>query len=136
MASASPATTVGRTYDLVCGAHELAICCANPGSREVRQVNTGFQIFSIRSDGQELRQLTNSPGNNAHAGCSPDGEWILFASDRMGFKDEVLYTHVMQPQGEIFVMRYDGSNVRQLTDNQSEDGTPAWQPDPQVRPRD
>ena len=30
--------------------------------------------------------------------------------------------------GELFVMRYDGSNVQQLTDNQWEDGTPAWQP--------
>jgi hypothetical protein len=26
------------------------------------------------------------------------------------------------------VMRYDGSDVQQLTDNQWEDGTPAWQP--------
>jgi hypothetical protein len=26
------------------------------------------------------------------------------------------------------VMRYDGTNVQQLTDNQWEDGTPAWQP--------
>ena len=25
-------------------------------------------------------------------------------------------------------MRYDGTHVRQLTDNQWEDGTPAWQP--------
>jgi len=26
------------------------------------------------------------------------------------------------------VMRFDGTDVRQLTDNQWEDGTPAWQP--------
>jgi hypothetical protein len=25
-------------------------------------------------------------------------------------------------------MRYDGSDAQQLTDNQWEDGTPAWQP--------
>jgi len=25
-------------------------------------------------------------------------------------------------------MRYDGTDVQQLTDNQWEDGTPAWQP--------
>jgi hypothetical protein len=25
-------------------------------------------------------------------------------------------------------MKYDGSDVQQLTDNQWEDGTPAWQP--------
>jgi hypothetical protein len=27
-------------------------------------------------------------------------------------------------------MRYDGSGVEQLTDNQWEEGTPAWQPSP------
>ena len=29
------------------------------------------------------------------------------------------------PYGEIFVMRYDGTRVEQLTDNQWEVGTPA-----------
>jgi hypothetical protein len=29
-------------------------------------------------------------------------------------------------------MRYDGSGVQQLTDNQWEDGTPAWQPKQRV----
>jgi serine/threonine protein kinase len=36
--------------------------------------------------------------------------------------------NVPQPYGELFVMRYDGGDVQQLTDNQWEDGTPAWQP--------
>jgi len=53
---------------------------------------------------------------------------IAFASSRMGFKDEVVYTDAPQPYGELFVMRYDGSHIEQLTDNQWEDGTPAWQP--------
>jgi hypothetical protein len=30
--------------------------------------------------------------------------------------------------GEIFVMRADGSDVRQLTENAFEDGTPTWRP--------
>ena len=46
---------------------------------------------------------------------------------RMGFKDEALNTDSPQPYGEIFVMRYDGTHVEQLTDNQWEEGTPAWQ---------
>jgi hypothetical protein len=48
----------------------------------------------------------------------------------MGFKDEAIYTGGPQPYGEIFVMRYDGTHVEQLTDNQWEDGGPAWQPQP------
>ena len=48
----------------------------------------------------------------------------------MGFKDEVVYTDAPQPYGEIFVMRYDGTGVEQLTDNQWEEGTPAWERTP------
>ena len=66
----------------------------------------------------------------AFMGWSPDGEHIVFASTRMGFKDEAPYTDAPQPYGEIFVMRADGSDVRQLTDNQWEEGTPAWRPRP------
>jgi TolB protein len=96
-----------------------------------RKLSQGFQIFTIRPDGSGLRQLTfSTPGNDAHAVWSPDGNWILFPSTRMGFKDEVIYLDAQQPQGELFVMRADGSRQRQLTDNQWEDGTAAWQPEP------
>jgi hypothetical protein len=46
----------------------------------------------------------------------------------MGFKDEGPYTDAPQPYGELFVMRADGTGVEQLTDNQWEEGTPAWRP--------
>jgi hypothetical protein len=35
---------------------------------------------------------------------------------------------VTQPYGEIFAIKYDGTEVEQLTDNQREDGGPVWQP--------
>jgi Tol biopolymer transport system component len=89
-----------------------------------------YEIYTIKPDGTGARRLTSSPGNDAHQAWSPDGERIVFASARMGFKDEVIYTDAPQPYGELFVMRYDGRNVQQLTDNQWEDGTPAWQPMP------
>jgi Tol biopolymer transport system component len=96
-----------------------------------RKVAEGFQIFTIRPDGSGVKQLTFSTlGNDAHGVWSPDGKWILFPSTRMGFKDEVVYLDGQQPQGELFVMRADGSQQRQITDNQWEDGTPAWQPEP------
>ena len=94
----------------------------------VRQVDGDYEIFTIRPDGTGLKRLTFSKGNDAHMAWSPDGEWIAFASTRKGFKDEAIYTDAPQPYGELFVMRYDGSDVRQLTDNQWEDGAPTWQP--------
>jgi Tol biopolymer transport system component len=93
-----------------------------------RQADGYYEVWTIKPDGTGAKQLTFTRGNDAHMGWSPDGEHIVFASSRMGFKDEVTYTDAPQPYGEIFVMRYDGSNVQQLTDNQWEDGTPAWQP--------
>ena len=95
----------------------------------VRKVNGDFDLFTVRPDGTDVKQLTHAKGNDAHPAWSPDGEKILFASTRMGFKDEALYTSAPQPYGELFVMRYDGTQVEQLTDNQWEDAGPAWQPE-------
>jgi Tol biopolymer transport system component len=93
-----------------------------------RAAKGDYEIYTIKPDGTGVKRLTFSKGNDAHMAWSPDGEQIVFASTRMGFKDECTYTDAPQPYGELFVMRYDGTNVQQLTDNQWEDGTPAWQP--------
>ncbi|MEO5924225.1 MAG: hypothetical protein ABIR70_10395 [Bryobacteraceae bacterium] len=91
------------------------------------QPGGSYDIYTIKPDGTSLKRLTKGPGNDAHMSWSPDGQLIVFASSRMGFKDEVAYADAPQPYGEIFVMRYDGSNdVEQLTDNQWEEGTPGW----------
>ena len=88
-----------------------------------------YEIYSIRPDGTELQRLTRSPGNDAHCAWSPDGKRIAFTSARAGFRDEaVLHPHNTQPDGEIYVMRADGSDVRELTENQFEEATLAWRP--------
>jgi TolB protein len=94
----------------------------------IRRTGTDFQVFTIHPDGTGLKQLTSNHGNDAHLAWSPDGERLLFCSSRMGFKDEVVLVGAPQPYGEVFVMRYDGTQVEQLTDNQWEEGGPAWQP--------
>jgi Tol biopolymer transport system component len=94
----------------------------------MRRIDGFFQICTIHPDGNGFVQLTHVKGNEAHVAWSPDGERLLFTSSRMGFKDEALYTNNPQPYGEIFVMRYDGTGVEQLTDDQWEEGVPAWQP--------
>jgi TolB protein len=86
-----------------------------------------FEIYTIRPDGTGLRQLTHTHGNDAHEVWSPDGRWIAFVSSRMGWKDEGKMGGT-QPYGEIFVMRADGTDVRQLTDDQWEEGVAGWAP--------
>jgi TolB protein len=93
-----------------------------------RAAEGDYEIYTIKPDGTGVKRLTFSRGNDAHMAWSPDGESIVWASSRLGFKDEGTYTDAPQPYGELFVMRYDGTRVQQLTDNQWEDGTPAWQP--------
>jgi Tol biopolymer transport system component len=88
-----------------------------------------FELYTIRPDGTGLRRLTSAAGNDAHSSWCDGGEWIVFSSARMGFKDEMaLYDMVPQPYGEIFAMRADGSDVRQLTDNKWEDSSAACTP--------
>ena len=94
----------------------------------MRRIDGNFEIMTIHPDGTGLKQLTHTRGNEAHIAWSPDGERLLFTSSRMGFKDEAVLIGNPQPYGEIFVMKFDGTDVEQLTDDQWEEGGPAWQP--------
>jgi Tol biopolymer transport system component len=97
--------------------------------REDRQ----FSLYTMRPDGGDVRRLTKGTRIDAHSIWSNDGEWIVFSSGRKGFKDEMaLYDGTPQPYGEIFAMRADGSDVRQLTDNKWEDSSPGWAPEPRA----
>lgn len=88
-----------------------------------------YEIYDIHPDGSGLRKLTNDHGDDAHSAWSPDGQWLIFTSSRMGWKDEaMLPDQSSQSYGEVFVMRADGTDVRQLTDNQWEDGGAVWWP--------
>jgi len=93
-----------------------------------------YEIYRIKLDGTQLQRLTRLPGPDAHPSFSPDGEWIAFATGSRGFKDEAigLMIGALPPQfqsyGEIAVMRPDGSDLRVLTDDAIEQGTPVWIP--------
>lgn len=88
-----------------------------------------FEMYTIRPDGSGLKQLTEDHGNNAHGRWSPDGEWIVFTSTRSGWRDETrLPSNDIQSNGELVLMRADGSGARQITDDQWEQAATAWLP--------
>ncbi len=94
-----------------------------------RRHNGDFDLFTIRSDGSELRQVTNAPGNDAHAVWSDDGQYVMWSSSRYGFKDEAAsYDNCPQPYAAIFIMKADGTGLRQLTDSRWEDAMPRFVP--------
>jgi Tol biopolymer transport system component len=61
-------------------------------------------------------RLSTTPTSEWVPQWSPDGQKIIFSSDRDG-------------DGEIFVVNADGSNLVKLTDNSNYDGRPRWSPD-------
>jgi Tol biopolymer transport system component len=76
----------------------------------------GYDLFTARADGSDLRPLTESPGYDAEATVSPDGRTIVFTSARDG-------------DLEIYTMNTGGGNVKRLTREPGYDGGPFFSPD-------
>ncbi|HEY4966407.1 MAG TPA: hypothetical protein VII28_08410, partial [Puia sp.] len=93
-----------------------------------RHQNNNFDIFTIKPDGTDVKQITFSPANDAHAVWTNDGK-LLWSSGIYGFKDEAaLYENNFQPYGTVFLMNADGSNKQQLTDSHWEDSMAKFVP--------
>jgi Tol biopolymer transport system component len=87
-----------------------------------RMPDFDFDVFTMNPDGSDVKRLTTSAGADAHATWTADGREIWFESSRSGFKDEAaLYDISPQPYAQVFLMRRDGTRVRQLTDSKWED---------------
>jgi TolB protein len=73
----------------------------------------GFQIFVMRADGTDVRQLTHGPGRNDLPQWSSDGDRIAFISKRDGNR-------------EVYVMRSDGSAQTRLTTSRAIEFDLTW----------
>ena len=67
-------------------------------------------------EGNQLKNLTRSPGKDEVGSWSPDGSKIVFFSNRDG-------------NGEIYVMGSNGKNQVNLTNHSALDAAPTWSPD-------
>ncbi|MEO8313193.1 MAG: hypothetical protein ABI645_00220 [Pseudomonadota bacterium] len=91
--------------------------------------DTDFEVYTMKPDGTDQQRLTTTRGADAHATWSEDGSEIWFESSRTGFKDESIhYDASPQPYAQVFLMKRDGSNVRQLTDSKWEDSMGVYLP--------
>ena len=95
-------------------------------------------MLDLYEDGEpgQLRRLTQSLGPDMHVRFSPDGEWIVYTSQRGGFNDELdlSFTEAGQPYGEIYAQRLSDGLVVRLTHNKWEDGPVAWGRSPTTAP--
>ena len=73
------------------------------------------EIYVMDADGNNPRNLTNHLASDESPSRSPDGQRIVFQSDRDGAKNS-----------EIHVMDADGSNLRNLTNHPAPDYQPDW----------
>jgi TolB protein len=75
-----------------------------------------WQICVMDADGTNVTVLTDSEGDDTTPAWSPDGEHIVFVSNRDGNR-------------ELYVMDADGRNEVNLTNNPADDWMPSWSPD-------
>ena len=82
--------------------------------------NGGGALFTVRTSGEQLRQITPFAIGAGDAVWSPDGKRIVFEAYPSS-----------TGRGDVYVVRPDGSGLRNLTDNTATNGAsdPVWSPD-------
>jgi TolB protein len=79
----------------------------------------GFKIWKIGLEGQESVRLTSDTDDrtaDVSPVCSPDGNWVVFSSNREG-------------KGDLFVVSMDGKELHRLTSAKGIESQPVWTPD-------
>lgn len=77
------------------------------------------EVFVIASGGGEPVNVSNDPGFDGWPTWSPDGRWVVFASNR----GRIAYN------GQIYAVRPDGSGVQALTSGPLSRVQPSFTPD-------
>jgi Tol biopolymer transport system component len=110
---------VGQPAAVTRGSEEMIYPDVSPDGEWLTFTSWGKHedVFIARTDGTELRQLTDGDSQKRSPRWSPDGEHIAFYSNRTG-------------KSQIWTIKRDGSDLRQLTnDPRGGTGPVVWSPD-------
>lgn len=80
-----------------------------------QQINNVDDILGINNKGQ-IKQITKSRSKDSSPMMSPDGNFIVFTSERIGW-------------WKIWLMDINNNNFKQLTNSSSAEYSPSWSPD-------
>ncbi|MHC4493759.1 MAG: M28 family peptidase, partial [Planctomycetota bacterium] len=114
---------------------ELEERASGKGRRYAWSFDPYYDIFEVEVGGGPLRNLTDTMGYDAEGSWSPDGGYILFASNRhaysepLGDEERAILERDPSYFMELYIMRSDGSGVRRLTDVPGYDGGPFFSHD-------
>lgn len=111
-----PAFDVASAIEITRGRNFVSQVSWSPAGKIIYSLNANgnFDLYSIDSNGGNGNQLVNSPGFDIDPCVSPDGRYVVFASDRLGTM-------------HIWRSDIDGANAKQLTDKK--DDEPSFSPD-------
>ncbi len=94
-----------------------------------------FDIFEKNLRTGKITNLTKTLGYDAEGDYSPDGKWIVFASNRSGYTDNLtaeqkkLFQQDPSYMMDIYKMKSDGTQVQRLTTVAGYDGGPFFSSD-------
>ena len=93
----------------------------SPDSRRIvfaeKNESDVYALFTIGLDGKGRRGVVRTASDNLEPSWSPDGGKIAYFED-----------------GAIFAVELGGGEVEKLTDNETNDSSPAWNPRPRPEP--
>lgn len=81
-------------------------------------VDNLFDLYKIGSDGRNLVRLTKNFGSNEEAWFSPDGQFIVFTSQKILSKSKAVQN--------IYIMNREGEILKQITSDYGKTYTPRW----------
>jgi Tol biopolymer transport system component len=114
---------------------ELELRASGRERRYAWDYDPEMEIYVASGASGELNRLTETRGYDAEGSYSPNGEWIVFSSNRDAYAGE------LDPESaerleidpsyflEIYLMRADGTDQRRLTHEPGYDGGPFFSPD-------
>lgn len=94
-----------------------------------------FDLFVKDLSDGTLERLTDALGYNAEGAYSPDGEWIVFSSNREAYQRPLTPEERERFEvdkayfADLYLMRSDGTELRRLTSAPGYDGGPFFSPD-------
>lgn len=116
---------------------EIAIRESGKQRRYSWDYDSNYDLMQWDRTTQQYKQLTDAEGYDAEGSYSPNGEQIVFASNRVAYERELtdkeakLFKLDPAAMMDLYIADADGSNPVRLTDTLGYDGGPFFSPDGQ-----